>query len=68
MVFQSTVAFHRLSSYMVHPMKFLASVGVAQARPNDVHVIDFAFTTKIALYAQCLYLITVPHSQTWFEY
>ena len=34
MVFQSTATFHRLSSYMVHPTKSLASVGLAQARPN----------------------------------
>ena len=34
MAFQSTAAFHRLSSYMVHPTKFLTSVGLAQARPN----------------------------------
>ena len=37
MVFQSTAAFHRLSSYMVHPTKFLASVGLAQARPNQLY-------------------------------
>ena len=32
--FQSTAGFDRLSSYMVHPTKFLVSVGLAQARPN----------------------------------
>ena len=36
MVFQSTAAFHHLSSYMVHPTKLLASVGLAQARPNNL--------------------------------
>ena len=35
MVFQSTAAFHHLSSYMVHHTKFLASVGLAHARPNN---------------------------------
>ena len=35
MVFQSTAAFHHLSSYMVHSTKSLASVGLTQARPND---------------------------------
>ena len=34
MVFQLTAAFHRLSSYMVHHMKFLAGRGLIQARPN----------------------------------
>ena len=34
MVFQLTIVFIRFLSYMVHPMKSFASVGLAQARPN----------------------------------
>ena len=35
MVVQSTLVFIRFLSYMVHPMKSLASVGLAQVRPNN---------------------------------
>ena len=35
MVFQSTLIFIRCLSYMVHPMKSLASVGLAQVHPSN---------------------------------
>ena len=38
MVFQSTIVFIRFLSCMVHPTKSLASVGLAQARPNHKHM------------------------------
>ena len=34
MVFQLIAEFNPLLSYMVHPTKSLANVGLAQARPN----------------------------------
>ena len=39
MVFQSTLVFIRFLSYMVHPTKSLASMGLAQARPNYQEVV-----------------------------
>ena len=51
MVFQSTAAFHRLLSYMVHPTKSLVSVWLAQARTNNansgVGVIFGAYSKKL---------------------
>ena len=54
MVFQSTAAFHRLSSCMVHPMKFLASVGLAQACPTKISYLHCDITITYNIIAENL--------------
>ena len=42
MVFQSTIVFIHFLLCMVHPTKSLASVGLAQARPNNTKIMPNA--------------------------